>query len=427
MRNWIIGWSLGALLAFICPAVAGDSHGTDAPPIILAQNIDGAKKAATPLKPNTKPLPVQSPKSSIQRSNDTAVKVRPSKSLKPPRKAATRAIRSPVIVAPKVTPKRPTVIKRAMRRPPPIPPAASGTVNTSKAQVAQMQRSLTALGFPAGAPDGISGKKTRAAVMTYQAAIGLPRSGALTQPQRDVLFDAARMLPSTSRTAALAYASRRTPAARGYGGVTAAMVRPAASPARPTRKFAGPGQFPPQAYRGYGILAFEATVSDFDRERHQMICQAYVTAMRNTLAVSTPTQDQFVTVWPLDSDALANKLNNTSVNALCDDAIDNYGIARAEEALDAASKVGFTDDGVGPYLLGWLPAESYNSDDALILVLDLSHVTNIQQARAMLSEWKQDIQSDPDLLKSGFSLEALRRKIRRFADKYGEGFLSLIS
>jgi peptidoglycan hydrolase-like protein with peptidoglycan-binding domain len=52
-----------------------------------------------------------------------------------------------------------------------------------------------------------------------------------------------------------------------------------ARPPVPTRAFAGPGQFPPSGFRGYGFVAFPAGASDYDLDRHMVICQAYFTSI----------------------------------------------------------------------------------------------------------------------------------------------------
>jgi len=59
-------------------------------------------------------------------------------------------------------------------------------------------------------------------------------------------------------------------------GVPTASSAPASSHGAPipTRLFAGPDQFPPDDFRGYGFFAFPATASEFDFERHLIFCQA---------------------------------------------------------------------------------------------------------------------------------------------------------
>ena len=60
----------------------------------------------------------------------------------------------------------------------PVKPAPSATPNPpSEAQVRAAQEALARLGFYPGPIDGISGPKTRAAVMNYQTDVGLPPDG----------------------------------------------------------------------------------------------------------------------------------------------------------------------------------------------------------------------------------------------------------
>lgn len=46
-----------------------------------------------------------------------------------------------------------------------------------------------------------------------------------------------------------------------------------------SRIFAGPNQYPPKEFAAYGILAFRSRSSSYDRDRHLMICNAYVTTL----------------------------------------------------------------------------------------------------------------------------------------------------
>ncbi|MEM8957894.1 MAG: hypothetical protein AAGC86_08775 [Pseudomonadota bacterium] len=206
-----------------------------------------------------------------------------------------------------------------------------------------------------------------------------------------------------------------------------AAVAPAAGPAIPSRRFSGPGQYPPTDYRGYGVLAFKSQQTSYDALRHQIICEAYLATMLPSRVIAAPKIDQFVTIWPVESIDSADRLNasDAPLLPLCREALDEYDLFTASEAIRKARMAGFEDGGVGPFLLGWLPGDRFGSSDALILSLDLSLVASYAQAQSLFTEWKRDIESDPALLERGFSLELVRRKIRRWADRHGPGFLAL--
>ena len=57
----------------------------------------------------------------------------------------------------------------------------------ARAQVAETQTALNYFGFPAGTPDGVTGRNTRNAVSQYQAHMGYPITGYLTEYERQFL------------------------------------------------------------------------------------------------------------------------------------------------------------------------------------------------------------------------------------------------
>ncbi len=56
-------------------------------------------------------------------------------------------------------------------------PWPAGDYALNKAQRAELQTLLARAGFDAGSPDGVVGPKTRAAVLAYQAGVGMPADG----------------------------------------------------------------------------------------------------------------------------------------------------------------------------------------------------------------------------------------------------------
>lgn len=59
--------------------------------------------------------------------------------------------------------------------------------NAQRAENREVQTALNYFGFPSGAPDGVFGKRTRAAVSSYQAHLGYPATGQLTQYEKNFL------------------------------------------------------------------------------------------------------------------------------------------------------------------------------------------------------------------------------------------------
>lgn len=63
----------------------------------------------------------------------------------------------------------------------------SSANSVTRQQNREVQTSLNYFGFPAGTPDGVMGSRSRAAVSNYQAFMGYPATGQLTQYERDFL------------------------------------------------------------------------------------------------------------------------------------------------------------------------------------------------------------------------------------------------
>lgn len=193
-----------------------------------------------------------------------------------------------------------------------------------------------------------------------------------------------------------------------------------------SRIFAGPNQYPPEEFAAYGILAFRSRPSPYDRARHLMICNAYVTSLPHTFELTIARAEQMVTVWPVDSDSDASRLNRAPRNGICEIAVDNYGLVIAQQALKDAETAGVNTTDSGPFLFAWSPSTDKGKQDALVLVSDLSDVTTYEHAHEILLEWSRDIEQDPQLWSNGWDVERLRRKIRHWVDKYGPKALAVI-
>ncbi len=195
-----------------------------------------------------------------------------------------------------------------------------------------------------------------------------------------------------------------------------------------SRLFAGPEDYPPTDFAAYGILAFKYRASNHDRARHLMICEAYVNSIRSSKAVSSPRQQQMVTVWPMSSRSAAEKLMDMEEASVCGVAVDQYGSVNADRALRQAAAAGADLKGLGPYLLAWSPPQKKGKQDAVVLIADLSDVKDYEGALAAMLGWVQDIESDPKLwgAKGGWTVEALRLKMQRWFDKRGTQLLSVV-
>ncbi|MEY8799466.1 peptidoglycan-binding protein [Leisingera sp. XS_AS12] len=284
--------------------------------------------------------------------------------------------------------------------------------------IRDLQQGLNVLGFDAGPADGIFGSRTSRALNAYRAAKGFPSTGYPLSKEAEAIIAAAREAEGRQQIVAIATAALAPPSA------------PLEAPV-PTRVFAGPGQFPPSRFRGYGFLAFPALASEYDYDRHMKLCQAYVNSLPATSSVREQREDQFVTVWPVKDKKLASSLNGTflrlETSTKCARAIDDYDDGQAREVLtDVRAAQDITLDGRGPYLFGWIPADEYGQKGKLILMLDLSRVTTYEQALVQLQSWQQKIATNPELLRDGLSIENVRRMIRDWSDQHGQAFLMLI-
>lgn len=209
----------------------------------------------------------------------------------------------------------------------------------------------------------------------------------------------------------------------------------AISEVRASRIFAGPEQIPPADFPAYGIVAFTSRPFDAERERHQMLCRAYLAALPRPDELGVALEQQMVTVWPVDDDELADQLNATRDPSVCDDAIDHYALARGLAAIRAVDDRQVRETNRGPYLLAWAPGDAIGwvpdggaivDPSAPVLVVDLSDVSTAEQARATFILWRTDIEANPQLWQRGWDLERLRSWLQLAADRVGMQIFSLI-
>ncbi|HDZ53038.1 hypothetical protein LCGC14_0408200 [marine sediment metagenome] len=305
--------------------------------------------------------------------------------------------------------------------------------------VRNIQSALNILGYDAGVTDGIYGANTSRAFEAFQMAHGKPTS---FPPSSSEIQNILRIAQSVQDTPRARY-HRDVHDLRKLPNIAVQITAPhvtisaetqpasAGGPPVPTRVFAGPGQFPPENFRGYGVMTFIATASEYDFGRHMIFCQAYMNSLPVSASVAELPGDQFVTVWPLTDADLSARLNRTIQRAdavsTCKQAIDSYDANHARNILTKIRKnEGFALDGLGPYLFGWIPADDFDETGKLILMLDLSRVSTYEQALIQLQSWQQKIVTNPELLQDGLSIENLRRLVRDWSDQHGQAFLVLI-
>jgi hypothetical protein len=99
----------------------------------------------------------------------------------------------------------------------------------------------------------------------------------------------------------------------------------------PSRMFAGPHQYPPHEFKAYGILAFVTRPTDDNKDRFNMICDAYRQIIPHYKEVPAPPSDQMVTVWPIDGDGEADDINRIARDKVCALAVPHYGNGGARE------------------------------------------------------------------------------------------------
>jgi hypothetical protein len=195
---------------------------------------------------------------------------------------------------------------------------------------------------------------------------------------------------------------------------------------RAARLFAGPSQYPPEAFAAYGVVAFRARASSGERARHVMLCEAYVAALPRSAELTVPVEEQMVTVWPIDADQTANELNQLRGAEICETAVDRYGLPTALQAINDAGETRIGRDRRGPFLLAWSPSHDKGDPEALMLVADLTDVTTYAQAEAFFVLWRTDIEANPEFWNRGWNVERLRIAIQLWVDRFGSQIFSIL-
>ena len=234
---------------------------------------------------------------------------------------------------------------------------------------------------------------------------------------------------------------------RGIGGGSAIGDRAI----RAARLFAGPGQFPPESFAAYGIVAFRARAPTpapapapkegegrdqrerereeerkRERERHVMLCEAYVAALPRSAELTVPVEKQMATVWPINDVETAKDMNTLTGTDICETAVGSYGLATALQAISDAGEARLGRDRRGPFLLAWSPTDDKGKQEALMLVADLSDVTTYSQAEAFFVLWRTDIEAKPEIWNRGWNVERLRVAIQLWVDRFGSQIFSVL-
>lgn len=207
-----------------------------------------------------------------------------------------------------------------------------------------------------------------------------------------------------------------------------------------SRIFAGSEQYPPEDFKAFGIVAFPSRASESTRSRHLMICNAYISTLLHTNEMpDIQRSSQMVTVWPIQKDSVANVLNQNPVGRnTCEGAVDNYGLRAAQKAIKEAkfadekqslvgNLTGLSTTSRGPFLLAWSPAKSKGNRSALVLFLNLSSVTQYDQAREIFQRWAQKIEKKPELWSNGWDWDSVIHEIRLWVDDTGVNILGAFS
>jgi hypothetical protein len=188
-------------------------------------------------------------------------------------------------------------------------------------------------------------------------------------------------------------------------------------PVLPTRAFLPPHDLPPN-FAAYGIVAFAEKAMSSTSARHRAVCEAFLASLPPSSLASVPTQQQMVTVWPVDSMTVPEQLKRA--NPDCDVAISHYDLPTALTALKEARTQQHSEFlGQGPYLLGWAPSSTKGQKDALVLIVDLSNARTSAELLERFKFWREQIEQKPELWRRGWDKPGVLALIRNWADRWG--------
>ena len=191
----------------------------------------------------------------------------------------------------------------------------------------------------------------------------------------------------------------------------------------PVRAYLRADQIPPPGVGAYGILALHGRPTAATNSRLTMACNAFLAYLprQEDLPSSVPLTDQMLTIWPVDNpDAPEMKADK------CDYMLGHYDLYAAQSAMQDAERQHGDFAGEGPFLIGWSPSDTRGRPDKLVLIVDMSSYDSQDRFDHALQFWKEKIVEEPDLWRSGWSLDQLRLAIRDFTDRYGSDIVHAV-
>ncbi|MBO9402069.1 hypothetical protein [Shimia sp. R9_3] len=195
----------------------------------------------------------------------------------------------------------------------------------------------------------------------------------------------------------------------------------------PTHLFAAPGQFPPEGYLAYGVVAFPQNPTPDTEARFAMLCRAFQGIISSVAGATAafPSARQVVTIWPVSRAEIANELNSSPNGQKCELAAKHYNLPHSDFFMDAARAAGENiGSDRGPFLLAWNPGHSIGTIGAPVLSKNLSLVVTKQQAEADFRAWKRKIAAtcwDCPIYRY-----ELRRTLRLYSDYHGARIIGAI-
>ncbi|KPH05044.1 hypothetical protein CO657_11090 [Rhizobium acidisoli] len=183
----------------------------------------------------------------------------------------------------------------------------------------------------------------------------------------------------------------------------------------PVREYVREIDIPPDGVGAYGIVALKSKQTSANSAKLMMVCRSFLAHFDRSELSPYPVSDQMITIWPLDDpEAKLAKADD------CDWVLQHYVLGAASTAMAYAVKQNMAFDGEGPFLIGWSPADSRGKPDKLVLVVDMSTSNDQASIDHDFDFWKDKIVKDPKSWRSGFSVEAIRQKLKDFVDQYGD-------